>query len=76
MPLNECQYEGKPGWRWGQAGKCYVYTPGSEAGSRLARARALRQGVASGEFLKEINTEKGKPHESRKTPSRSGLNGH
>jgi len=74
MPLNECQLDGKPGWRWGQSGKCYVYTPGSEAGSRLARARALKQGVASGEFLKEINREKGNLNESRTTTTRKGSN--
>lgn len=54
MPIKECQLDGKPGWKWGDSGKCYVYTKGSEAQSKLARARALKQGVASGEFLKEI----------------------
>lgn len=46
MPVQHCQSDGKPGWRWGQSGKCYVYTPGSEASSNEAKRRAHVQGAA------------------------------
>lgn len=46
MPLQRCEEEGRPGWRWGQAGKCYTYAPGSAAAERLAKQRAMAQAVA------------------------------
>lgn len=38
MPIQDCQVDGKPGWRWGASGKCYT--------GKRARARALRQARA------------------------------
>lgn len=38
MPLKRCSRDGRRGWKWGDAGKCYI-GPG-------ARSRALRQGRA------------------------------
>ena len=28
MPLNDCESDGLPGVKWGEAGKCYTYEPG------------------------------------------------
>lgn len=38
MPVKRCQRDGKPGWKWGDQGYCYI---GSDA-----RERALAQGRA------------------------------
>lgn len=46
MPVQQCKENGKPGLRWGKAGKCYVYTPGDPASRARARAKAMRQGRA------------------------------
>jgi hypothetical protein len=46
VPLQRCEDGGRPGWRWGQAGKCYTYAPGSAAAQRLAKQRAMAQAVA------------------------------
>jgi SPP1 gp7 family putative phage head morphogenesis protein len=47
VPLEHCQIEGRPGWRWGNAGHCYGYQPGSEESEKLARAAAMRQAYAA-----------------------------
>jgi hypothetical protein len=47
MPVQECQREGKPGYRWGQSGKCYTYTPGNARERAEARLRAEMQGRAA-----------------------------
>ena len=46
MPVQSCRDGGKPGYRWGESGKCYVYTPNNEASRKAARAKAARQGRA------------------------------
>lgn len=46
MPVKRCQSGGKPGYKWGDKGKCYTYTPGDKAGAKRARARAAKQGAA------------------------------
>lgn len=46
MPLQRCEEEGRPGWKWGEAGKCFTYAPGSAAAEKLARQRAMAQAVA------------------------------
>lgn len=38
MPLKRCTRNGKRGWKWGDAGKCYIGTG--------AKKRAIKQGVA------------------------------
>ena len=38
MPLKKCTVEGKAGWQWGAAGKCYTGTD--------AKKQAIKQGVA------------------------------
>lgn len=48
MPIKPCQSGGKPGYRWGDRGKCYTYEPGDEASRRRARRRAIDQALAIG----------------------------
>jgi len=48
MPIKSCQLDGKPGWKWGDSGKCYIYQPDSEASSKSAKRKAIRQGIAAG----------------------------
>lgn len=50
MPLKRCEDGGSPGYKWGDAGKCYTYTAGDDAGRRRARRSALAQAVAIGEL--------------------------
>lgn len=50
MPLNDCQSDGLPGIKWGDAGTCYTYQPGDEAGREAAVAKALAQAVAIGDL--------------------------
>lgn len=46
MPVQSCQLDGKPGFRWGESGKCYTYETGDTASRRRARSRAQAQGAA------------------------------
>jgi hypothetical protein len=46
MPVQPCQRDGKPGYRWGEQGTCYTYTPGNRASQDHARAQADAQGRA------------------------------
>lgn len=46
MPVKRCQKDGKPGYKWGDEGKCYVYTPGNEASRKRAKNNAEKQGRA------------------------------
>lgn len=46
MPVQRCQSNGKPGFKWGQSGKCYTYTPGNKASRERAKASAAAQGRA------------------------------
>lgn len=48
MPLKRCRKDGKPGWKWGDSGTCYPYTPGDSASEKRARKKARAQGVAIG----------------------------
>lgn len=50
MPVNSCSDDGKPGFKWGESGKCYTYTPGSEFSRKEARRKALAQGIAIGDI--------------------------
>lgn len=47
MPVESCSFEGKPGFRWGNQGKCYTYTAGSESSMENARRSAQKQGLAA-----------------------------
>lgn len=46
MPVKTCQSDGKPGFKWGDAGKCYTYTAGNDASRKRAKEKAIRQGLA------------------------------
>lgn len=46
MPVERCQLDGRPGYRWGKAGTCYTYTPGDTASRERARSLAEHQGRA------------------------------
>lgn len=43
MPIGPCSSGGKPGYKFGDSGKCYTYTPGNTSSRRSARNRALQQ---------------------------------
>lgn len=47
MPVQACQLNGKPGYKWGSTGKCYTYTGGNKASQQAARAKATKQGQAA-----------------------------
>jgi len=46
MPLKKCTSGGKPGWKWGDNGKCYTYNEGDARSEKNAKRRAIRQGKA------------------------------
>jgi len=46
MPVQQCQVNGKPGYKWGQKGACYTYTKSNPASQAAAMAKARRQGRA------------------------------
>lgn len=48
MPIMECQVNGKPGFKYGQSGKCYTHN-GTEEGIKSAKKKAIKQGLAMGE---------------------------
>ena len=56
MPIQECNIEDKPGYQWGETGKCYTYTPGNEESRKEAKRKAYIQGYAMGE-LNEMELE-------------------
>ena len=46
MPVKNCNKKGKPGYKWGDSGTCYTYTPGNEKSKKAAKAKAHKQGAA------------------------------
>lgn len=46
MPLKRCSDSGKPGWKWGDRGKCYTYKKGDPSSEKKAKKKAIKQGVA------------------------------
>jgi len=46
MPVRGCHQGGKPGYQYGESGKCYTYAPGDEAGRKAAEAKAYKQAAA------------------------------
>lgn len=46
MPVKPCQSNGKPGFKYGDEGKCYNYTPGNTKQKAEARLKAESQGIA------------------------------
>lgn len=47
MPVKQCQEDGRPGYKWGDEGKCYTYTEGNESSKKRAKAKAAKQGAAA-----------------------------
>lgn len=47
MPVQACQEGGRPGYRWGEHGKCYTYEPGNRRQQAEARLKAEAQGAAA-----------------------------
>lgn len=47
MPVQNCEIEGKPGYKWGEEGTCYPYTPGDEDSQKAAMMKAGQQGKAA-----------------------------
>jgi hypothetical protein len=46
MPRMICSKDGKPGYKWGDTGHCYTYTPGNGKQREDAKKKADRQGRA------------------------------
>jgi len=46
MPIQDCQSDGKPGFKWGESGHCYTYSAGDDASRSRAREKARKQGEA------------------------------
>lgn len=44
MPVKSCSKDGKPGFKWGDSGKCYVYN--NEQSRKQAITKAQKQGRA------------------------------
>lgn len=50
MPIRQCRIDNKPGYKWGQQGKCYDYNPNDEQSKYQAKKSAISQGIAIGDF--------------------------
>ena len=50
MPVQSCSDGDKPGFKWGDSGKCYTYAPSNEKSKGQAKRRAYLQGIAIGEY--------------------------
>lgn len=46
MPVMSCNEKGKPGYKYGESGKCYTYSEGDEEGRKRAKQKAYIQGAA------------------------------
>lgn len=59
MPVKKCQSEGKPGYKCGDSGKCYTYTPGNERSRKSAKRKAILQCRAMDEPVEESDYDDG-----------------
>ncbi len=55
MPVNPCSENGQPGFKWGDSGKCYLYTRGDAKSMGEAKRKATVQGIATGEYEAKKN---------------------
>jgi hypothetical protein len=46
MPIQVCKANGKPGYKYGDEGKCYTYKAGSKSSRKRAKQQAINQGLA------------------------------
>jgi hypothetical protein len=62
MPVQDCTSGGEPGYKFGEEGFCYTYTPGNEQSRKEAKQKAYLQGVAitrrTGEDMPNEDTER------------------
>lgn len=47
MPVKRCMKNGRPGFKWGDQGKCYTYNPANDASRERAKSKASKQGRAA-----------------------------
>lgn len=45
MPIKSCQIDGKPGFKWGDQGKCYTFDKEDEGSKKAAKKKAIKQGI-------------------------------
>jgi hypothetical protein len=50
MPIQSCSDGDKPGYKWGDRGKCYIYNSGDKKSEGQAKRKAYLQGIAIGEY--------------------------
>ena len=50
MPVKDCQEDNKSGYKWGDSGKCYTYSPNNEGSKKNAKKSATIQGLTYDEF--------------------------
>lgn len=43
MPIQSCRQDNKPGFKFGESGKCYTYEPNNQSQRTFARQMAERQ---------------------------------
>jgi len=46
MPIKKCTKDGKPGFKFGDSGFCYIFTPNNPTSRLKARKKAEKQGRA------------------------------
>lgn len=46
MPVQRCEEQGQPGFKYGESGACYTYTNGDKRAQQMARSKAAKQGRA------------------------------
>jgi hypothetical protein len=50
MPVKNCEDNKKPGFKWGDSGKCYTYDPKNETAKKTAKKSAILQGLVIGDY--------------------------
>ena len=46
MPIQHCEINGSPGFKFGKKGACYVYDPSSDKSRKDAKRKAQKQGAS------------------------------
>jgi len=60
MPIQRCALAGRPGWRWGEWGHCYVYGSGTGRSESVAKQKArLESGIVFPSRLVQRITDQG-----------------
>ena len=54
MPVQSCVVNGRPGYKWGNAGKCYTYSPNNESTRKAAKRKAYLQGATMDESVTDF----------------------